>query len=331
MASQIPAGSSAQAAVRRSRAGGQPRSHAAPYPAPATSVTGHAATASATSSSHPPTLIILRSSHRHTVSFSHDHTLIAAGSGVNAAAGSSRTTTRGWSPGGSPPAARVTTGRAAGAVRYTTCAYRIGDRSPVMIRVVRAMGLGVSSTSTAHTCPAYGLPAMRRPVDLRVRDVLAASGGGMVGAQPPLGMPPGLALAPGRAGLQPQPGRQDRADVRQAAQRGAGGGEPEPGLGHPGPGQPAPPRPRAQPPGVRVPGAAPPRHDRGQPLRLHPQRQGEQVEGRAVMLAAEQEPVDVALAEPDRPGISAAGRAGRSDGVVCLCLCRHDVPRFLPQ
>ena len=41
---------------------------------------------------------------------------------------------------------------------------------------------------------------------------------------------------------------------------------------HPGPGP--------EPPGVRVPGAAPPRHDRGQPLRLHPQRQGEQV-GRA--------------------------------------------------
>ena len=76
MASQIPAGSSAQAAVRRSRAGGQPRSHAAPYPIAATIVTGHAATTSAASSSHPPALIILRSSHRHTVSFSHDHTLM---------------------------------------------------------------------------------------------------------------------------------------------------------------------------------------------------------------------------------------------------------------
>ena len=81
MASQIPAGSSAQAAVRRSRAGGQPRSHAAPYPIAATSVTGHAATARAASSSHPPALIILRSSHRHTVSFSHDHTLMAAAPG----------------------------------------------------------------------------------------------------------------------------------------------------------------------------------------------------------------------------------------------------------
>ena len=81
MASQIPAGSSAQAAVRRSRAGGQPRSHAAPYPAAATSVTGHAATARAASSSHPPALIILRSSHRHIVSFSHPHTLMAPAPG----------------------------------------------------------------------------------------------------------------------------------------------------------------------------------------------------------------------------------------------------------
>ena len=29
-----------------------------------------------------------------------------------------------------------------------------------MIRVVRARGLGVSSTSIAHTCPAYGLPSI---------------------------------------------------------------------------------------------------------------------------------------------------------------------------
>ena len=46
---------------------------------------------------------------------------------------------------------------------------------------------------------------------------------------------------------------------------------------------------------------------------------GEQVGGRAVMLPAQQQPVDVALAEPDRPGIRAAGRAGRGDDVVRLC------------
>ena len=41
-----------------------------------------------------------------------------------------------------------------------------------------------------------------------------------------------------------------------------------------------------------------------------PQRVGEQVVRRAVVLAAQQQPVDVALAEPDRPGVGAARRAG---------------------
>ena len=82
------------------------------------------------------------------------------------------------------------------------------------------------------------------------------------------------------AGLQPQPGGQDGADVRQPAQRGAGGGEPEPGGGHPVPGQPAPARPGPEPPGRRVPGPPPPGRDRGQPSGLRPQRGGEQV-GRA--------------------------------------------------
>jgi hypothetical protein len=52
-----------------------------------------------------------------------------------------------------------------------------------MIGVVRASGLGVSSTSTAHTWPAYGLSGNGRPVDLRVRHVLAAPGRGPVGAR----------------------------------------------------------------------------------------------------------------------------------------------------
>ena len=53
---------------------------------------------------------------------------------------------------------------------------------------------------------------------------------------------------------------------------------------------------------------------------------GEQIVRGAVMLPAQQQPVDVALAEPDRPGVSAARRAGRGDGV--LCLYRHDDPCF---
>ena len=70
-----------QAAARYSRTGGHPRSHATRYPVTVTSVTGHAATAAAASSSQPAALTALRSSHRHAVSFSHDQTLIAAAPG----------------------------------------------------------------------------------------------------------------------------------------------------------------------------------------------------------------------------------------------------------
>ena len=106
-----------QAAARRSRAGGQPRHHAATYPATVTSVSGHAAITIANASSHPAALTALRTSHRHAVSLSHDQTVIAAARAGTRMAGSSRTAILGWSPGGSEAAARVTTGRAAGAVR----------------------------------------------------------------------------------------------------------------------------------------------------------------------------------------------------------------------
>jgi hypothetical protein len=162
------------------------------------------------------------------------------------------------------------------------------------------------------------------PVDLGVGDVLAAPGRGPVGAQPSFGMPPRPPRRPDRAGLQPEPGGQDRADVGQAAQRRLGGGEPEPGRGHPGPGQPAPPRPLPQPPRLGVPGPPPPRHDRRQPVRSHPQRQGEQIVRGAVMLPAQQQPVDVALAEPDRARVGAPRGPGRGDGVE---VSRHDVPK----
>ncbi len=68
----------AQAAVRNKRIAGQPRSHAAAYSITATSVTGHAAITTATSTSHLVTVTVLRSSHRDTLSFSHDHAFIAA-------------------------------------------------------------------------------------------------------------------------------------------------------------------------------------------------------------------------------------------------------------
>ncbi len=51
----------------------------------------------------------------------------------------------------------VTTCRAEGEVRYTITAYRLAQISSVMIEVVRATGLAVSSTSMAQICPAYGL------------------------------------------------------------------------------------------------------------------------------------------------------------------------------
>jgi hypothetical protein len=69
---------SVQAAVRYSRTGGQPRSHAARYPAAPVTVTGQAAMAIAASSSHPVILAILRSSHRATKSFSQDQIVTAA-------------------------------------------------------------------------------------------------------------------------------------------------------------------------------------------------------------------------------------------------------------
>ena len=325
MASQVPAGSSAQAAVRRSRAGGQPRSHAAPYPIAATSVTGHAATARAASSSQPAALIILRSSHRHMVSLIQDHTLIAVGSGVNAAAGSSRTTTRGWSPGGSDAAARVTTGRAAGAVRYTTCAYRMatkqpghdpggpGDRLggeldldrphlPGVGAGRRCDGQWISASGTCSRRPAAGWSARSRRSEchqgwpwlqagLPCSHSRAARTARMWARRP----------SAGRVAGNPSPVSVIPARVSQH---------------HPGPG---PSRPVS---------AYPARRHRatiaGSRSGCTRSAMASRSYGRSVMLPAQQEPVDVALAEPDRPGVSAARRAGRGDGV--LCLYRHDDP-----
>jgi hypothetical protein len=92
-------------------------------------------------------------------------------------------------------------------------------------------------------------------------------------------------------------------------------------------------------------------------LRRDAQRVGEQIVRDAVMLAAEQQPVDVALAEldlpapaapgltapsitasgPTTPGITAPSittpgiTASRLNLCLHLCLSRHDVPKFLPQ
>ena len=80
-ASQAAGSSSDQPAARSSRTGGQPRHHAAAYPASATRVSGHVASIATSSSSHPAALTALRSSHRPAASFSHDHRVIATAPG----------------------------------------------------------------------------------------------------------------------------------------------------------------------------------------------------------------------------------------------------------
>lgn len=82
-----------------------------------------------------------------------------------------------------------------------------------------------------------------------------------------------------------------------------GRGEAGAGRGHPLRGQPVPRRPGAEPVGVEVSGAAPPARDGIQPVLVDAESLGEEVGREGVMLAAEQEPVDVALAEPDRPSV----------------------------
>ena len=134
------------------------------------------------------------------------------------------------------------------------------------------------------------------------------------GAEAPFGVPPGPALGPGRAGLQPQPGGQHRADVCQSGQRRAARRVAQPGRSHPGRGEPAPARPGGRPPGDGDPGAAPPGHDGAQPRGLDSQPSSEEVVGGAVVLGGQDQAADVAAAEPDLAVVGAARRFG--DGVV---------------
>ena len=199
-----------------------------------------------------------------------------------------------------------------------------------MIRTVRASGLGVSSTSTAHTCPAYGLPSM---------DGQWISASGTCPPRPAAGW-----LARSRrsechhawpsvqAGPAVSHSRAART-ARMCASRPSEGrraGNPSPvavipsrvSQHHPGPGP--------EPAGGRVPGPPPPARDRGQPGLLDAQRGGEQIKRRAVVLADEQEPVDVPLGQPDRPGVSAARRAGRGDECRVVC-CAVMMSPLSPQ
>ncbi len=191
-----------------------------------------------------------------------------------------------------------------------------------MIRAVRGSGLGVSSTSTAQTCPAYGLVS-------RLGQWTSASG------RCPARAGTGWAArrrrsechqawpGPRPGGLEPQPGGEHGADVRQARQRRAGGGVAEPGGSHAGRGQPAPGRAGSQPPGGGEPGPAPPRDDPAQPGGLRAQRGREQVIGCAVVLGAQDQAVDVAAAQPYR-------RRSRS-GAGSRCGRRASGPVMAPQ
>jgi len=192
--------------------------------------------------------------------------------------------------------------------------------------VVRASGLGVSSTSTAQTWPAYGLVSM-------LGQWISASG------RCPAPMPGWAArmrrsechhaqplVQAGEEG-QPQPGGQDGADVGQAGERGAGGGVAQPGGAHACAGEPALGGAGAEPPGGGVPCAPPPGGDRAQPRGLGGQRGGEQVVRSAVVLGAHDQAVDVSLAEPHRACIRTMRRSGRGGGRGGLVkLSRHDSP-----
>ncbi len=166
-------------------------------------------------------------------------------------------------------------------------------------------------------------------MDLRVRHVPAPPGRRVVCAQSPLGMPPRFALLPGRDAGQPQPRGQHRPDVRQPSQRRPDGRVSQPGGGHPVPGQPAPGRPRPEPVGGDIPSLPPPGHHVGHPAGRHPQRLRQQIVRRAVVLTAQQEAVDVPLADPYRTSVSAPRNPGRSD-VQGLSLSAHDSPQAVP-
>jgi hypothetical protein len=130
------------------------------------------------------------------------------------------------------------------------------------------------------------------------------------------------AVSPGRSRRQPEASGQDRRGRR----------EPEPGGLHAVSGQPGPRRPGTERGGIGVTRASPSSRDGPHLDLVDAEHLGQEIVRGAVVLRAEQQPVDVTLTEPDRPDV-VPPRPGGLDGVVCLCLClcRHDVPKSLPQ
>jgi len=123
-------------------------------------------------------------------------------------------------------------------------------------------------------------------VDLRIRHVLAAPGGGLVGAQPALRMPPGAALV--QAGRRPATaGPPAPRGCAPAAERGPQGRVPQPvAVIRPGSAKTSRPDPAAP---SRHTGAAPPARIAGSRAGSTVARRQEVI-GAAVMLPGEQEP-----------------------------------------
>ena len=187
-----------------------------------------------------------------------------------------------------------------------------------MIPMVRATGWGSARPRPPRPAPHTGCRRCWASGSPRLGGARAA-GGGLGGAQPPsechpAARPPRPARPAATAG---RPGRRGRAPAGLAP---GGWRESEPGRGHPVPGQPAPPRPRASRPAVAYPARRHRAVIAGSRLAA-PAARGEQVDWRSVMLAAEQQPVDIALGELNggtaapRPG-TAAPRPGMAAGTA---------------
>ena len=118
---------------------------------------------------------------------------------------------------------------------------------------VRASGLGVSSASIAHTCPAYG-EASRLGQCTSASGMCGADAPAEGGADAAFAAPPRLPAGVDLACLEPQPRGEDGADACQPSQCGPGGRVGQGGGFHPGRGQPAPGRARSKRAGLGITG-----------------------------------------------------------------------------
>ena len=140
-----------------------------------------------------------------------------------------------------------------------------------------------------------------------VGDADPAAGGG---ADAAFAAPPRPPLPVDLAGLEPEPDGQDGADVGEPDHRWFPGAVGQAEQPHPGRGEPAPGRSFAQGAGFGPAGVPPAGQDAPQPVRLHVQGGGEQVDRGAVLVGDQGQAGDVPVGEFDRPGVTAARRVG---------------------